>query len=351
MCQKPVDTTTKVVTITNIALKDCFVNSKYIWILRQDGVIIRINPETHIISDSMVFNKKIVSIGKSKTDTIYAADEDGGIFRIFDNRDTNFLWSTGESVQSFIFSMDKRCFLITDKGIFEPEFSKRLYYENAYSNGFIWRRNLRKWHPSTLLINSKDDIWLGFSGGEWGGDIIIFSTNELRYKKFRDEYKEHCYLRPVRSFLEIDSNMHASTSLQHMSIITSSIIRLNDTCKYIFESPSGEDGSENLFNKEELYIGPSIFNKTDSSIYFYSQFGIFKGNINNNLNKLENWQRKLETKFMWNYGMPDAVGYGMNVSKMFFENNKLFLLSPNNGILIWDGKQSVLLKTTYKPED
>jgi hypothetical protein len=63
----------------------------------------------------------------------------------------------------------------------------------------------------------------------------------------------------------------------------------------------------NIYNKEELYLGPSIYNSSDSCIYFYCQFGIFKGNIKKDLRKLENWDHVLETKFMWYYGMPSVT--------------------------------------------
>jgi outer membrane protein assembly factor BamB len=335
-----------------MSLKDCYVTNKYIWILRGDGAITRINPETNTIYDSLKFNKKIVSIGKSINDTIYAADENGSIFRIFDNRDTNFLWNTNQIVQNFVFTSVNKCFLIVDKGIYEPE-NARLYYENAFSNGTMKHFNTPSWEPSSTFIDKENNIWLGFSAGEWGGDIIIFSTDNLRYIKFRERQKDRCYVRPVRSFFQTDSTMYAVTSLQHMSSINSSIIEITDTCRYFFESPVYKsnyiDDAENLYKKQEIYMGPAVFNNKDNSIYFYSQFGIFKGNIKNDLGKLENWHLVLKTKFMWHYGMPDAVGYGMNVSKMFFEANKFFVVSPDNGILVWDGKGSVLLKTTYKP--
>jgi len=338
-----------------MSLKDCYVTNKYIWILRGDGIITRINPETHAIYDSLKFNKKIVSIGKSINDTIYAADDNGGIFRIFDNKDTNFLWNTNQIVQNFVFTSTNKCFLITEKGIYEPEQADRLYYENAFSNGPMKHFNTFSWEPSSTFIDKGDNIWLGFSAGEWGGDIVIFSTNDQRFIKFRERQKDFCYVRPVRSFFQNNSNIYAVTSLQHMSSINSAIIEITDTCRYFFQSPvyksNNIDEAENLYNKKEIYMGPAIFNSNDSSIYFYSQFGLFKGNIKKELSKLENWQLVLKTKFMWYYGMPDAVGYGMNVSKMFFEGNKLFIVSPSNGILIWDGKQPVLLKTTYKPAD
>lgn len=355
LSQKNKDLYTKVTTISNTPLKECYITQKNIWILREDGSIILINKESYDIVDSLKFSERIVAMGKSRNDTIYAATDEGSIFRIFDNWDTNFLWRTHQRVKSFVFSSDNSCFLITGKGIYDPQKTDRLYYENAHSNPMINRFNFHDWDPSSTFIDRENNIWLGFSAGEWGGDIVIFSTDKMNFTRFKEKQKDFCYTRPVRSFFQIDTVMYAITSLQHMMTINSSIIEITDTCRYYFESPvykgNSYDSAENLYKKQEIYMGPAAFNNDDSSIYFYCQFGVFKGNIKNDLGKLKNWKLVLETKFLWHYGMPDAAGFGMNVSKLFFEGNKMIIVSPTNGVIIWDGKQQILLKTTYKPTD
>src|SRR5712671_580894 len=99
-CQKPSDTATKVTTIGNSAIKDCLVAYKYIWILREDGCIIRINSESMDIADSLKFDKKIVAIGISHKGSIYAADENGLVFGINYYKDTNLVWHTNQAIQS-----------------------------------------------------------------------------------------------------------------------------------------------------------------------------------------------------------------------------------------------------------
>jgi hypothetical protein len=353
--QDNADTTTKVITISNQQFKDCIVWGKYIWVLQQNGVIIRIDASDYGVVDSISFPKQIVAIGKPAMNILYAADITGRLFSIDEHKNISPSWKTGQDIQQILFSSKNKCFLVTNKGIFEPEHTKKIYRFGDFYSKFFWGINFARSSPSAAFVDSHDNIWLGFDGGEWGGSITVFSTEKLKYLDVKKNYHD-CYVSPVRSFFEIASTLYVTTSLQHFSI-HSRIIKITNRCLNVFASPDprDEDSLSKFKNGElfaepsALYLGPSVYNSADSCIYFYCQSGVFKGSIGKDLSLFKNWVRVIDPNFTWYYGMPHAVGFGMNVSKLFFAGNKLFIVSPANGILILDNKKSVLLKTLYKP--
>ena len=351
LCQK--EPVTKVITIFNSPLKECIATDKHIWVLDEVGTIKRFLIDSYDLVDSIKLNKKIVAIAKNASDSIIVADQDGLVFKIFDSGEINLLSQTGQSIQTILFSKEGKCFLITTKGVYDLQLKKLYHDDHPYSNFAMPLFKSDGWKPSTVFIDNDDKIWLGFDVGEWGGDIVIFSTKTKQFIKFKEKRKEFCYIRPVRSFFQVDKKMYIVTSLQHF-MVNSSIIELtHNKCNYLFESPKyGKDKFKeihNMIDSQALYLGPTIFKPGDSSIYFYCQIGIYKGSIFTDLSKIENWSLVLKPDFIWYYGMPAAVGYSMNVSKMLFEKSKLYVVSPANGILIWDGAQAVILKTSYKP--
>lgn len=349
LAQKNNDTT-KVITIARSEIRDCQLGNRFIWILRDDGVLLKIDRDNHQRIDSLRLQQKIQAIGLSKRDTLWAADERGNLFKVFDQLDTSLvLPDTRQHVLHILFNSANEPFLVTDKGIFEPIYTKRLYYKNAFSNIFLSRANSREWRPTAVYMSRENDIWLGFSAGEWGGDIVIFSAkndfiDRRRYTMFRPKGSNRCPVQPVRSFFEIDSSMYVSTSLQHM-MIRSLLLRVEkDSCAYVFTSPSDRNFFENTIDSQSLYIGPALYNPDDQCIYFYCQLGIFKGSVKKDLSQVSNWQKVIETNFLWNYGQPDAVGYAMNVTRMSINKNVLMVLSPQNGVLLINGDKRTYFK-------
>jgi hypothetical protein len=93
------------------------------------------------------------------------------------------------------------------------------------------------------------------------------------------------------------------------------------------------------------YIGPAAFNEADKCVYFYCQYGIYKGDPATDLSVIANWKKVIAPKLHWKYGQPDAVGSPMNVLKMAFApNGKLYLITQNDGIGVYDGAKFALLQ-------
>jgi len=199
-------------------------------------------------------------------------------------------------------------------------------------------------------MDKIDRIWLGFGYGEWGGDLHVFNTGSKEFEKPRLN-KFDIALWPVKSFFEDKSTVYLSSGLDHM-MASGIIVKFDDSlsASVVFESGYGnevrqtsKDSTLRSMNGE--YIGPAVYNSFNNSIYYYSQNGIFKGELSKDLSKIKNWDLVIKPKLHWNNGQPDAVGSPMNVLKLeIIDGDRFVLLSQNDGIGFYDGARLTMTK-------
>ena len=190
-------------------------------------------------------------------------------------------------------------------------------------------------------MSPNDYIWLGYAHGEWGGELVVFNINEKKFVKINlDKFK--ITLNPIKSFFYARGEVYFSCGIDHM-FSSGCIVRVsNFKCSNLFESKFYNKNDSTVVNGK--YIGPATYNEKNEHIYFYCQDGIFAGNIRDNLSDSSAWKKVLAPTLSWEYGQPDAAGYSMNVLKMqFVPNGKLFMVTQNNGIGVFDGKIFKLL--------
>jgi ligand-binding sensor domain-containing protein len=223
-------------------------------------------------------------------------------------------------------------YFITDKGIVDEKTGK-VYFSNISLNSQIRSRN--NWgNPYCYYIDKQDRIWLGFGYGEWGGNLFIFDTVSKTFLT-PDLNDFEIALWPIKSFFEDNDAVYASAGLEHMR--TKGIIVKFDNLKASVLLESHEKMKDGVMASGE-YIGPATFSPADSSIWFYSQNGVFKGNKNKDLSKLENWQLIFKPQFKWEYGQPYAVGSPMNATRLIaIDKTRFVLLSVNDGAVYYDG--------------
>ena len=196
-------------------------------------------------------------------------------------------------------------------------------------------------------MGKKDNIWLGFGYGEWGGDLLAFSTVEKKFVNLR-QYNPHIDVSPVKSIFEGNGLVYVSCGLMHFST-SGEIIQFEELkSKTIFES--SEHKMHTLDNRRDTfiageYVGPSTYNAMDNCIYMYTQYGVFKGSIGKDLSKIEYWSPVFNPKLHWSDGQPDAVGSPMNILKLIFiEPNKLLFVSQNDGIGLYDDELLIMMR-------
>jgi hypothetical protein len=326
---------------------DFVVSNKNIIGLTEKGKLIFFDKENGKKIDSINIPSKAVLLAKDKLGEIVVVDEKNKINKyIKDKKTWEQIASSKTNVFGVLFDSKNTCYIITENGIENTKTNKR-YFSKKSLNHQIHYKN--KWgKPYTYYIDKNDRIWIGFGYGEWGGNIFIFDIKKEKFltPNFGNFVIE---LWPIKSFFETDENVFASSGLQHM--MTSGILVKFENIKAteFYESksdwskPQGKDSISNMLEGE--YIGPATFDKFNNSIYYYSQEGIKKGNLDKDLSKKENWKLIIKPKLQWNYGQPDAVGSPMNVLKLeILDEKRLIFLSQNDGIGLFNGKELIMLK-------
>lgn len=315
-----------------------------------------------------VTNDGIVMEQNSKNDFIQKDKVEGKIYKILVDKFDEYV-------------------VITDKYIrykkenFTPEKGTPMYRKS----GRI--RTSEKLIPMDFVFLDKEqNIWFAYDAGEWGGDVCFFNLkskefiydNWLRlddYEKYKDknEYfrdlqnkfsdkikitqKDTIFKFPYELNIssgmkgvvyDDEDNIFISSSGMHFSI-DGSISKIYKTeIKDFYKSCFDEDILDQEKPKDTLkkisfldrniteYLGPLAFNKFNNSIYYYSSNGFYK---------LKGNQCKNSKEFVfkpwihWTAGLPDAVGYQMNVIKFeFVSEREIIFLTSSNGIGYFDGK-------------
>jgi hypothetical protein len=293
--------------------------------------------DTNIHSDTT-----IASMNLDRKGNIVVVESNKKI-EILDERKLTFknLFNSTNSVFNIVFNQNNRGYIITEKGITDVVAKKNYLPDTSIR----LNSQVRGWSkPSAVFMDKNDNIWLGYGFGEWGGELFVFNT---KAGKFIKPILNQSPLAPVKSIFTDGNVVYISCGVQHMLTYGCITKFTGYSCSTIFISDSHwVDNEKKDMRKmvEGEYIGPAIYNKKDTSIYFYSQNGLFKGNINKDLSQISGWKKIASPKLHWTNGQPDAVGSPMNALKMSLaENGQLFLVAPNDGIGVYDGKAFHLL--------
>jgi hypothetical protein len=235
-------------------------------------------------------------------------DERGGAFKKI-SKSLN-------KVYNIVFNKNNDAYLITDKGILDASNGKTYLPDTS----FRLNKQIRGWpKPSAVFMDDEDNIWVGSGFGEWGGELFVFNTKTEKFiRPVLNGFRIELY--PVKSIFSDGNAIFISFGLQHM--MTSGCIMkfTNYKCSPVFVSESrwveDIDTSRGKRLQGGEYIGPAAYSQNDHCIYFYSQHGIFKGEKEKDLSKIDNWIKIASPKLHWKSGQPDAVGSPMNVLKM-----------------------------------
>ncbi|WOT13193.1 hypothetical protein [Leptospira interrogans] len=303
---------------------------KELWILNADGKanIYDLDSLKQLRVYQLV-ESSIRWIEKETDSTLLIADRENKIIRlsVYENR-SDFLFNYDDGIVYRIISNSLgKIFLITDKGIFDPEQKKHLEPIFSINSTFAEYNNWQE--PSAIYLDKSDNIWIGFDRGEWGGELFIFNSRKKGYKvpilKSFQELND-----PVRSFFEINDSIYITYGLNHLGA-KGQIVKVTDyKAQIVFESKYDEGE----------YIGPGTFNSFDQSIYYYSNLGIFKGEINSDLTARRNWRLFFQPKMKWQFGQSNAVGYQMNVKDLkFIRKDTLLIFAPQIGLGIYRGNK------------
>jgi len=328
--------------------KDIVLTEHFICVLTENGELKFFDKQSgQSLSFNIDQNSDFTNISTDKNGELIVIDEENNIKRL--NRDTKtfeLIATTKQKSFCLLFNSKNECFVISEKGI-ESLNTRKTYFSNKSLNHQIHYKD--KWgKPYCCFIDRTDKIWLGFGYGEWGGNIFVFETID---KKFITPNLDSfdIALWPIKSFFEDDTCTYLSSGLQHM-MTSGTIIKFKDLkASTLFNSepkwsePTGKDSIKTMIDAE--YIGPAAYNRYNKSICFYSQNGFFKGEIDKDLSKIDNWTNILKPKLHWSSGQPDAVGSPMNVLKLLIiDSEKFIFLTQHDGLGYYDGKKLKMIE-------
>jgi hypothetical protein len=328
--------------------KDVIVTDKFICALTVSGNLNFFDLRSGQRSSyEITYQSPILQLTTDKLGSIIIVDKNNSIKRYNEqNKNWELISVVKNKLFGVLFDSKNQCFSITDEGILNIQTNKT-YFSNTSLNHQIHYKD--KWEkPYCYYIDKSDRIWIGFGYGEWGGNIFVF---EVANNKFLTPQLEsfNIELWPIKSFFEDDESTYLSSGLQHM-MTSGTIVKFDNLrATTLFDSdsewsdPLVMDSTRTMRNAE--YIGPATYSKFDNSIYFYSQNGIFKGDISKDLSKIKNWKNILQPKLHWINGQPDAVGSPMNVLKLIIVGKDRFIfLTQKDGIGFFTGEKLIMLE-------
>ncbi len=235
-------------------------------------------------------------------------------------------------------------FAINEKSVLEVSTGKIYFPSSSPNNQLTKLTGFEK--PATYFLDRDDNLWIGFGYGEWGGNIFTFDT---QHRKFIDLTFNNFQinLHPIKSFFQLKSNVGVSSGLQHM-MNSGAIAEFDEfSARTIYDTWLSRDTSttQRFSDGNRIpYIGPAVYFPKSDYIYFYSSLGVFRGQYASELRTFTSWKKLFEPKLHWRSGQRDAVGSPMNVLKMLpLDDDKLILLTQNDGMGLWDGSSFKLL--------
>ncbi|WP_426671406.1 hypothetical protein ACPPVU_09225 [Mucilaginibacter sp. McL0603] len=325
---------------------DALVVNNEIWGLTTDGKIrtFNLNDGSPLIKETNDLHS-IVAFAKDNKSNIVIANSSDRI-QIIDQKSfkRKTIGRCDSTVYAITFDHQNNCYALTAKGVVDIGTGRSYVSTTSINKSIKYQPGLMV-KPDAFFIDTNDNIWIGFGHGEWGGNLFVFNTRTKKYIKLDTCFKNG--ISPVKSIFEGDDNIYISTGLQHM-LLSGSIIKVNnfksmlifDGSEY-FDTPDGKSQK----NPNPQYIGPATFNKQENCIYFYSHQGIFRGNIKDDLSKIENWEKIIKPKLHWTNGQSNAVGSPMNVTKIqVMDRNKFFFVSKNDGIGLYTSGNLIMLQ-------
>nr|WKN37210.1 hypothetical protein K4G66_00620 [Tunicatimonas sp. TK19036] len=211
------------------------------------------------------------------------------------NLDTNQWAEIGvvkEDVLMIARTTDSSIYLITESEIIN--FDNKKTYEFDQSLNPQVRVNHLKSPPKAMAVDQENNIWLGFDYGEWGGDLMVFSTIENRYL----EPKINAYqieLFPIESiasdkdkifvFCGSGHSPDAGPILEFDSLVARIIFQSNASLVEV----KNEEGKKDYVHRPGRNIDAGTIDVDKNRIYRVSGDELVEGNLSKDLSLEENW--------------------------------------------------------------
>lgn len=318
-------------------------------------------------------DNNVVSIVKNSNNKIFLIKNNGDVFR--QNHNSKFIKVTSLTANKFYtikVDNNDEVVVFSDKAI---HYKNQEFIPNLESP--FYRKSGRRKRSDFLIptdylfVDKQNYMWFAYNAGEWGGDVCFFDLNKKKFIYDLNDnngenfpYNNSYISSSIKGVVYKNEDIYVSSSSMHF-YVSGAFYRLKKTNSK-FEFCYNDNILENKIisidtlklNHPELshyteekwknfqkltrtyqeFLGPINFNKFDMSLYYYSNLGFFKLFEKDDCDFSKEFYFKPE--IAWSYGLPDAVGYQMNISKFeFISKNELVFLTSNNGIGFYDGEE------------
>jgi hypothetical protein len=381
------------IKLLNTNYKDFVVVGKLIYAITKGDSLIAINFENNKIN---FYQNNIKCLIKTKKNEIFVLNDSGDV--LLKKNDLFLVVDKFEGNPHKILTDDKDNIVVISSKYVRY---KNKNYAPKINNKFF--KIIGKSFKSSVLsladvyfVDDKNRIWFGYDSGEWGGKICFFDLNKEIFfddtslsSDFDDKYdrwpkNDYELFREYPNKVKIingdtifkfphnldlsnikgvsqnkNGDFYITTSLMHFSI-ESNLSKFNKTKEvgyYLKQNISNvlehkvyeekkekyydNDGNINTLNVprrlESLeYLGSVTFNPFNKHIYYYTNNGFWKL-IENKSNISKEFVFK--PWINWVAGLPNSVGYQMNVTKFeFISEKEIVFITSINGIGYFDGK-------------
>ncbi|MFA6569936.1 MAG: hypothetical protein WCT77_01730 [Bacteroidota bacterium] len=322
--------------------QEFIVDNNLIWLLRKNGKIWFYSLEDGTLIDTNIgINYRFTSITKDRQNNIVACDASNNIcYFNRKNKNWDIVYKSQYKVFGITFDTNNKYYLITNKGIEDIEINKIYSHKPDYGDQFDW------YNKPAFITDSQNNIWVGFDNGEWGGGLLLFDTKKKKYHTF-----SHNLYNPITSIVQGNNNIYVSFGSRHEGMFSGSIVEINIKLKArtIFESNYSRyidsDGNPKA-NKGDC-ISCICYEQTENCLYYYSQKGIFKGNINSDLSNKNYWTKIIKLFPFKSKRVIRIALWNISECKMLVLNpNKIIFISLFNPLGVYNGNNQIIYSRT-----
>lgn len=363
--------------------KDFIIIDKIIYAVTKGNSLVSLNP---INENFNIIETDILTIAKNSKEKIVAARKDGHIVEQDEQDEFIKKIFVKDKVRRIFLDKNDEYVIITRKNIqyknqkFVPE------KKSPMCEAIIARAKSGFLPANYYFLDKEDNLWFSYDWGEWGGDVCFFNlkTKEFIYDNYLTlDFDKKPSMPPKEYFQELqktysdkikivekdtiykfpynlnissgmkgvtydnEGNLFISSSGMHF-FIDGGIIKISKSkiknfyescsCNSVLDQIANTDITGKIIDRQlQEYLGPISFNKYNNKTYYYSNKGFFK--LSGNSCKMTK-EFVFKPWIYWTAGLPDAVGYQMNVIKFeFISEKEIVFLTQKDGIGYFDGEK------------
>lgn len=292
--------------------KDFIVVDDQIFALDVANNLVQINP----ISEGYRFvESQVHAFGPWQGNGIIIVTQ-SGVIKTYDLKKNAWTKRGATAVEvEGIIPVDDNIYLWTELGILDYETGK--FYTTDSSCSYNRQIKNSGLPPNSIAVDDDKNIWLGFDIGEWGGDLVVFNTQNKKYL-YPQLAGMDFNLMPMQAILAGDEAVYLLFGSLYLPL--GPILEVKDfSSKTVFQPKEKrvkviyEDGTEGYSIKRPFEIGAGAIDKEENKIYFSTFFGnkIWEGDLSRDLSKESSWEVISNLEEYLNQNDLDSEGFPM----------------------------------------